>query len=690
MIPRRKPERYAPPDWRKVQVLARQLRDERQAYFDRVSEIKRALRGDWETVLRQIPDSYKRVAPKPDVPQLRDMLRRIVGRIAKDPVQFQVISPSGRVDDIRRASAEETRLSAIRPAIEAQQDMPIYTLAIDSQCAWGESWISCWPDPSAIKRSNYTRGKDEDAKNYTARVQQALSQHVPIKMLVHDPQTVLPFMTEEGVAFVIIETEHTASAIQLGLGYRAITDTEGKTLEWLRDETLGYGLVSLSQVQAPLDGQPLDRDTGLLPASWSGDSQNARRRVRSHIYCDPWVYQRYLDGVLVEQWEHNFGFVPVFPAWAIVSSEADSRFRSAGIIDSALVVAKQIVYYAAVLASNAAQHGWPTPFIKNAQFGLTTNLGQQVQTRPIYFGQANLLAPGEDIVFPFLNAQMMPDFFKYLEMLMQAFEGTTLGSFRGSINSDTSGYAVAQVRAMQETLLAPIYQETKRQWRQIGYFWRHMVKNLFKAGIYLPGAVEVVEVEGEEHQYRPILEYSSEHVTDFIIETEISAQILQDEIAERKSALEMLQTGIWSPRRVMEVTGVDDPVREAEEIATWRLLNSPAADQVVLQMAMAIAAERYQATQQQMSSPFYQELEKAKQQVLNAANNQGQTPPQPGNPMNANPGGQPVQQNPPIPAPQQGGPMQGPTPSTGLRMRDLGVPQLPGGVAGGQTPAVMP
>ncbi|GIV04053.1 MAG: hypothetical protein KatS3mg015_2883 [Fimbriimonadales bacterium] len=689
MVPRKKPDNYRPPDWRKVRELAQHIRYERMAYFEKVAEIKKALRGDWDDILRKIPQAYRSVQPNPDVPELRDMLRRIVGRIARDPVEFQVISPSGRVDDIRKASAEESRIRAIRPAIEAQQEMPLYTLGVDSQCAWGESWISCWPNPSAVKSPKFKRAGDEDAKAYLERVSRTMATNIPIRMHIHDPQTVLPFMTDEGLAFAIIETEHSVASVNLGLGYVPVTDRDGKVIEWLRDTTLGYGTVGIESLPPYNDGLPLDRDTRSANASWSGSSRHGNRRVTSHVYVDPWTYQRYLDGVLVEQWEHDFGFVPLFPAWAIVSSEADPRFRSVGIIDSALVVAKQIVFFAAVLAANAMQHGWPTPFVKNAQFGVTTNFGTQPTTRPIKLGEVNLLAPGEEIVFPFLQAQMMPDFLRYIELLTQTFEGTTLGSFRGNVSSDTSGYAVAQVRAMQETILSPIYNETKRQWKQIAYFWRHMVKNLFKAGIYLPGAVEVVEVDGEEREYRPILEYGPKDCTDFIIETEISAQILQDEIAERKSALEMLQLGVWSPRRVMEVTGVDDPVRESEEIATWRLLNSPAADQVVLQMAMAIAAERYQATQQQASSPFYQALNEARNKVLQQAQ-AGQPSPQGGMPQNALPGGQPMQQNPPMPPPQQGGPMQGPTPGTGMSLNDLGVPQLPGGVPGGQTPAVMP
>jgi hypothetical protein len=421
----------------------------------------------------------------------------------------------------------------------------------------------------------------------------------------------------------------------------------------------------------------MDTRTAMTPndTQRSAGGAPSGKRIKSHVYTDAWVYQRYLDGVKVEEWEHDYGIVPVFPAWGIQSSDRDPAYHSVGIIDTALVVARQIIFFSAVMAANAVQHGWPTPFLKNPEHGLVHPVTGNPLTREVHLGEINLLGPNEDITFPYLQAGMMPDFFKYMELLTKSFEGSTLGTFGQNLNSDTSGYAVAQVRALHDALLGPLYKSTSRQWRKIGYFLRHIVGQTFPAGVYLPGAVETVEVDGQDVQYRPILEYSKEDTTEFAIEAHIDAGIIQDEIAERKSSLEMLQAGVWSPRRVMEKAGVEDTIQEAQEIAEWRLMNSPAADQVTLQLAMAMAAERYQLSRTDMSSPFYQELAKAQQTMLQS----GQPANQGASPNNASPDGTPATSGPT--APQQGGPTEGPKPGTGTDLKSLGVPQLPGGVA---------
>lgn len=669
---------YSPPDFKAVQRLAAHVREQRGPRFEQIIAARKAIRGDWQDVLSKIPQAFRGIHPSPDVPEIRDMLRRIVGRIARERLDVQVIPPTGRVEDVKKAALEEARFRAFVPAIEEQQQQPVYTLGIDSQCSWGESWISVWPDPTRVSLREFQRKKDEEAKQYIRRVQQAMAYgNMPIKVIVHDPLTVLPYETEDRLAFVIIESQHPVEDINLGLGYLPVFN--GMKTEWVDGSTVG---IPYPLLEALGSSESIDRPPAVSPG---GSAPSSGKLVRSHIYIDDRVYQRYLDGILVEQWMHNFGYVPVFPAWGIRSSDNDPSVRSVGIIDTAITIGRQIVFFAAVLASNAMQHGWPTPFVENPEGGVVAGPGETPLTREIVLGKINFLGPGEKITFPFLEARMMPDFYRYLDYLTSAFEGSTLGTFRGTVNSDTSGYAVAQVRAMQETILAPIYQETARQWRQIFYFLRHLVRHTLPAGIALPGAVETTQVDGKEYEYRPVLEYAKEHTTDFIIETHISANIMQDEIAERKSALEMLQAGVWSARRVMEKTGVEDPVAEMEEIATMRLLNSPAADQVVLQMAMALASERYMATRQEQSSPFYQMLSEARQAVLGMAQ-QAQGPLQGAGPQNALPGGQPFAQNPPMPAPQQGGPTQGPLPGQGNNLEALGIPGIPGGVAGGNPP----
>ena len=274
---------------------------------------------------------------------------------------------------------------------------------------------------------------------------------------------------------------------------------------------------------------------------------------------------------------------------------------------------------------------------------------------------------------------MGADFFKNLDFLVKRFEGISLNSWGANLSPEMSGYAIAQVRALQSSILGPVYRSTASQWRRICAADRLIIKKHFPSGVFLRGAVETAERDGEEYQYAPIQTYDEDDVTNFTINVDIDEGIIQDELALRKSALEMHQGGAWSMRRVREETGVEDPAREQDEIDQERLMNSPAMDQQVITLAMAMAAQRFTTTQKK--TPFTQALEEAQQKILGVAAGDGQFANQGGQPMNANPGGQPMQQNPDMKQPQQGGPMAGAPP-----IEQLGAAGIPGGVEGGTPP----
>ncbi|MBA2708302.1 MAG: hypothetical protein H0U59_10925 [Gemmatimonadaceae bacterium] len=669
--PVEKPEGYKPPEFSQVEEILGKLKNQRQPAIDRTWEYKRIRRSQWDDVLRKVPSAYRKMLVDVDAPQLRDMANRIAGLIAKHEPEFEVIPPSHRIDDVHKASKEEARLTALRLQIEDQQDRSIYAMGIDAQINWGESWISVWPDPRRLNDPAYDRGEEESAKEYVKRVSDVMSEGgIPICIQDHDMQTVFPFGSDyERLALCIVETEHMELDINLGYGYKAIRDPEGKAKEWTKGGTTLSEPYVATDARSGESGGVIDvtHDRGQT----NGNSPRGSKAVRKVVFMDCWVYQMWLDGVIVEEWEHNYGVVPMFPARGTPSSDRDPGWQTQGLMDPAVSVAKQVVMFSAILASSAMQYGFPTPILKNPDHGLVDSMGRPI-VRTLKLGEMNLMGPNEELEFPLMNAQMNPDFFKYLDYLNGTMEDVTLSNFGKALGSDIAGYAIAQIRSMQMSILAPVYKDAERQWRKIAYFLRHMIKTTFPAGMYLRGAVETAEVEGKEIQYRPVLEYAKEHCTDFSIDCHIDEGVKQDEIAERKSAIEMKESGMWSPRRAMEHVGVNDPDQEEREIRTHRSLNSPAADQVRLQMAMELVMQRMEATRQDQSSPFYQALEKAKQAHMGGG---GQFQNQGSQPANALPGGQPVQQNPPVPAPQQGGPQEGPG-----SLAEFGVPQMPGGV----------
>ena len=678
--PVQKPDGYTPPKFDQVEAILTKLKRQRQPAIDRAWEYKRIRRAQWDDVLQKVPKAYRKMLADVDAPQLRDMANRIAGLIAKHEPEFEVIPASHRIEDVRKASKEEARLTALRLQIEDQQDRSVYAMGVDAQINWGESWISVWPDPRRLNEPEYQRGKEEKPKDYLKRMESVMSEGgVPIVIQDHDMQTVYPFGNDmEKLVLCIVETEHLELDINLGYGYHAVRKSDGKAADWLKGGT------TLSEPYVASDSRA-GESSGVVDTTHDRGSSNtsgvSNTTVKKVCFMDPWTYQLYLDGILVEQWEHNYGVVPMFPARGTTSSDRDPGWQTQGLMDPAVRIAKMVVMQTAVLASSAMQHGFPTPMLRNPEHGLVDERGNPL-VRTIEMGALNLLGQGEEIEFPFLNAQMSPDFFKYLDYLNGTMEDVSLSNFGKAIGSDISGYSIAQIRSMQMSILAPVYKDAERQWRKIAYFLRHMIRTTFPAGMYLRGAVETAEVEGEEIQYRPVLEYGKEHCTDFAIDCHIDEGIKQDEIAERKSAIEMKDSQLWSVRRAMEHVGVDDPDQETREIRTDRTLNSPAADQVRLQMAMEIAMQRFEASREDQSSPFYQAMTKAREAHMGGG---GQMQNQGTFPANSSGGGVPLNQQTQLQQPQQGKPSVGPIGDLGQRVTPggvEGVTQLPAGAPG--------
>jgi len=664
----RKPANYEPPDYTHVQAIADVLRRNRQGTIDKMWARKRARRGEWAEVVRHIPASYRKILLPPDLPQINDMINRIAGLVSKEPPVCQVMPPNGRDHDVKAASKEEACLNAVRIQIADQQDRDPYAMGVDSQIALGESWIGVFPDPKRFNDKDYERQKGEDASDYLERYKETMADcGIPIRMIDFDPQTVLAFRTDdERVSVVIVETEHQGIDIDIGLGYKPLRKDDGTVREWVDVGTLSEPYVGSESRDGETAGvvdttHDRGRMTSTLPI--------IDRPVRKVLYSDCWTYQLYLDGILVEQWEHDYGIVPFFPAGGEQSSDRDPSWQNQSIVDPALAIAKQVILFSAILAANAMQHGFPTPFLKNPAHGLIGLDGLPL-TRTVQLGEMNLLGPNEEIEFPYLEAQMMPDFFKYMEYLSSTLEASTLSNFGQALGTDMAGYAIAQIRSQQMSVLAPIYKNAEKQWRKIYYFCRFLVKHEFPSGLYLRGAVEET-TDGE--QYRPLMEYDEKRVTKYAIECHISEGIKQDEIANRKSAIEMKDSGIWSPRRAMEETGVEDPHAEMTEIKLYRQTNSPAYDQMVLTLAQDMATQRAQMIRDQsMNTPFAQALNQAKQTYMGGG---GQFQNQQSQPVNAQPGGQPTQQNMPVKEPQMGGPTAG-----AGDLSEFGVPEMPGGV----------
>ncbi len=602
----KKPDSYSPPKFTQVDSYHRHIKDLRRPVIDRIWEVKKARRGDWSDVVAKIPSAYRKMLLDPDLPQVRDFMQRAVGLIVKNRPEVQVMPPTAKQSDVTKAGREEVQLTALHQQIEDQQDRDTYAMSIDAQAVWGESWIGVWPDPSRVRVDEIERGKKESATDYIERQDRRMSEGgVPVIFDDYDPQSVYPFfLDKQRLGIVIVETEHLALDIELQYGYTPIRNPDGNTSNWvLKGASLSEGYTT----EGVANDSALVVDPTHDAVGPHGSPAFSKRSVRKIIYVDAWTYQMYLDGILVEEWEHDFGIVPIFPAYGEQTSDRDPAYQSVGIADAAIGVAKEIVMFSAIMASSGMMHGFPTPFLKNPQHGLTTNPGNEPNVRRVALGQMNLLGIGESIEFPYLDANMSADFGKHLEWLMNQLESATLSNFGKAIGSDIAGYAVAQIRNSQQSILSTIYSNAKRQWRKIYYFLRHLITVVFPAGLALRGPVQEDEESG--NPFRATFTYGKKEVTDFSLDVDIKEGIPQDEIAQHKDAVEMNQAGLWSKRRAMEATGVDDPASEDREIRLAAMRASPGYQQSLMQLAMRKAALRQQTVQrEELASPFNQAL----------------------------------------------------------------------------------
>lgn len=654
----RKPEDYQPPKYGEIETELRRLKIERQHFLDREWKVKQGLRGQWDDVVNTVPTAFRKLLLTPDLPQMRDMVFRISGMIRKRPIRIDVHPPEPRPAAVKKAAEEEKRLNAIPKQIAEQKGRDTYAMGIDSQVRYGESWISVWPDPRRMEHPGFKRKPGETAATYNRRYKHlAAHQGLPLSIDDHDPASVYPrYIDDDSLGFVIVETEHSLSDINIGMGYKPLKGVDGKVTSWVpRGRTLSQPFLSS---ETPNGNRTVDVDHDTQ--GMRGDAPVVEKPVKKIVYMDPWCYQLWLDGVLVEEWEHNCGQAPMFRAYGADEADRTPGYESHGLIEPAMKIAEQVIYFATIMATSAALYGYKTPFVENAQYGLTRNAGGTAPaTREIKLGEINLLHLNEKIVFPLQEGSMGSEFLQYMDFLNGQLGESTLSNFGSALGSDMAGYAIAQIRSMQMSSLAPVYRNAERQWCQISYFIRYLVKKGYVPPLYMYGAVEE---DGEGQQFRPIKEYKKSDVTEYPISATIDEGIPQDEIAERKSALEMNQGGVWSLRRAMEKTGVEDPQLEVEEIRLDALRSSDGYSQLVLSMAAQLMAERQQAVSEATGgTPFMQALERAKSFMGGG----GQFQNQGGAPVNANAAGTPMNQQPR---------------GIGINLDQAGVPKLPGGV----------
>ena len=652
-----KPTGYRPPDWQSVSLARNEIHDRYRGYFEVVAEMKRMRKHAYTDVLVDLPEDYADAAAPyalTGFPVLGDYLDRIKGMIAQHEPKAVVAATEPNRDAWKNAAEEEKCLNAIRVMLERSQSRGTFSRALDAQVAFGLSWISLMPDTWAVKQMGEWKRKDgEDADEYMERMRDGLKGRVPLIMRDHDPETVLPFFSDrEELTAVVVVTLHSLLDVEMKMGYRRVGNAKDGYGWEGTDGTLFEGTV------APDIG-------GATESKSVGDSTtgSARTWVEKVTWCDRWYTRTWLDGTLVDEWEHDAGLVPFVPAYGVEGAERDPAFANRGIGYNALPVAQLYAKWMAWVASVARTYAAPTIVGRGDISGQGDGTSAELE---LPAGRATIWNEDvvKEILAPFTNVQTPVDLRAMLTILDQFIQSVTISDFGRAISGgDLSGYAVVSLQNIQASLLKPIYTSLRRQWEQVFELMRAWIRKCFPDGVRIHGGIEEkVGPDGERMKIRQLIEYGEKQITLNPIEVEIKEGIPQDVMARDQLLMTKHREGFLSLHTTMELMETENVQAEIEEIERDNLRRAPETIAAIVNLALGKVGVRGEAMEQAQNTPARQALQQAMTTYLGGQGGAGNGGPFP---ANAPTGGVPENQGPGRTNPG-GGQMSGPhLPSVG-------------------------
>ena len=631
----RRPQGYAPPGFDEAWEHRQEIAERYRAFHDSVDRQKEMRRHDYDGTFSEMDEEERaRAAPYAlrGNPAHGDYIDRAVGKVSGNRPEAMVVADALRPKAMDAAGYEERCLNAAFRQISLQQQTDPYELGVDSMIAYGLAVWSVFPDQRVIREmdGDFRRRKGESAKAHMERYEELMGHKVPLVIRAHDPQTVLPFFSDRNeLDAMIVVTEHSVLNVSRTMGYKRVHKTEGVNLkgEWGWEK----GGV-LFEPDVPSDISEYSGGSGARKRYSSSTAQ-----VEKMVWCDKWMTRTWLNGVLVEEYEHDMGRVPFALARGQIAVDSDPEFAHRSLAYNALPISQAIAKWNARIAETAEMYKKPTVLFETEQKDLLKSydwdFGKLIGFRP------NSL---KNLQMPLATAQTGIDLQRQLEMLEQKFQTTTISDFGKGVDAGLSGYAVSQLESNQTTTLRPAYANLRRAMADVMELIRAWTRTCFPGGgIVLKGVVETREHEGQRRHVREMLVYGEEHMTGNVIEVEIDEGIKQDQVAAHKALMEESELGYRSKHGAMELMGIDDPAREMERKRLEMLVDSDLTKQAAFELAMKRLGLIQEAVAEQENSPERTAMNDVMRRYMGGP---GAQPPPPGSqPVNA-PGGQPINQ----------------------------------------------
>jgi hypothetical protein len=478
------------------------------------------------------------LGPGVRVPITYRLIQTVVGAVAgENRPRFHVSGPDSEVNE---RAARWLRL--VIQYIEQRHQPALY---------W-RYWASLAGDGMAVlktARRPWTgypiRRPDQAAEDYIAEVERFFRSEAepPFITRVVDPMTFYPPRSEWGVGQIAIE--HGVRP------YRSV-------LAALRLRPLPTGRLAPLAADEPL---PLEMQ-GLSPGNES------TVEVTEVWTSDACLVLVGADNAFV--FDNELGRLPYL--WTFATAEAfdDPLLQAVGPAFPLIYLEPWINQKLSELVGFSNLQTTPTPFVvhKDARGG-----GGEPEIVDFQAGRLHNFAG--DVQVGTWDMGRPTEAIQVLATMIQLAKEFTISPVPAFAGTRTAGTVLAAAQERILSILRPMVDQAQATWGELARLYLHIVRHVIGAPVYVSGLT--FDERGRDRKARLVEARLSprdvERITN--VAAEIDFKTVTDRIAWHTHNVMMAQSGLWSRRRAMLESDVEDPEREMHDIILEQLLQHP-------------------------------------------------------------------------------------------------------------------
>lgn len=537
--------------------LKEYLKDYYSGRDDEIRERRKARDGD-DFTLTDVPEAYRSTAQIVQIKRNADVLQRTQAIVTDDDAAWEVPPISEDDADKRNASLRERWLAASIERMVEESGRDAIRMACDAALCDSMGILKLTYLPDAWKdepERKYETDEEQDgkivkvvkekeAKDYLAEVKNyRMSAPFPFHLEDVNPLCYYPLKEGRTISKVLELSERPLLPAMQAFGVKATYDNGKRVYKSLRK------------------GEKFPVGGGLN----SGSYQN----VECGEIWTPHDVSYYLEGQKVDHIQHNYGFINYVELPGYQTSDRDPKKATRSVIDGQRELVKELRRVLTIWLNWAYMAGWP--FLEEGEDTGGSGAIPDNATSVTQLKVGAILRRGTRFIEP-------PQAGRDLGALAQIFQAEAdragLASVMyGSASGISSGYMGSDLRAAAMSVLKPIIRNGGRAIGRVGQMMQMLIDRRIQDTVYVYGAANL-DKGGKEW-----LALGPKDIKGYYpVKATMRPLMPLDEVAQRDSALRMLQGGLWDPETALERTGENQPEQILDRVAAYRYMEESGMD----------------------------------------------------------------------------------------------------------------